>query len=138
MRGRDKKPGRGKPFVSTHPLRAKAAAAVKPPATASGKAPAASLADDANAAPAAATAKPRAATPAGRPLDGEGKPYITLAQYLKWKDLAGTGGNAKALVRDGGILVNGTAENRPGRKLHTGDTVTVGGIDHPVMVEVDG
>lgn len=64
---------------------------------------------------------------AGPSLDGEGKPYITLAQLIKKLTLAPTGGAAKHVVRAGGFLVNGEPENRPGRKLHHGDQVIAGG-----------
>jgi ribosome-associated protein len=47
--------------------------------------------------------------------------YITLAQAIKAVGLAETGGQAKILVREGGFLVDGSAENRPGRKLRAGD-----------------
>jgi ribosome-associated protein len=47
--------------------------------------------------------------------------YITLAQAVKAVGLAGTGGQAKLLVREGGFLVNGAAEKQPGRKLRAGD-----------------
>ena len=63
---------------------------------------------------------------AGPQLDSSGQVYITLAQVLKKYNLATTGGAAKHAVRAGGITVNGTPEARPGRKLHTGDVVTVG------------
>ena len=56
-------------------------------------------------------------------LDGEGRPFITLAQFLKLQGAAHHGGAAKALVREGGIAVNGHEELRPGRKLHAGDVV---------------
>ena len=69
-----------------------------------------------------------------RPLDGEGRPYITLVQFLKTIDAVGTGGAGKHAVRAGGILVNGVEDLRPGRKLHTGDVVKVAGVDHPVTV----
>jgi ribosome-associated protein len=81
--------------------------------------------------------KPTAAeAPAARPpqLDGEGRPYITLAQFLKKLALVGTGGAAKHRVRAGGILVAGVEELRPGRKLHAGDVVTVEGKEHKVEV----
>jgi ribosome-associated protein len=52
------------------------------------------------------------------PLRGE---YITLAQAVKVAGLAGTGGQAKHLVRDGVVLVNGVVEQQPGRKLRKGD-----------------
>ncbi len=58
-----------------------------------------------------------------RPLDGSGKPYITLAQFAKANELAESGGEAKHLVRAGGFTVNGDADDRPGRKLHHGDVV---------------
>lgn len=67
-----------------------------------------------------------------RPLDGEGRPYITLAQFMKLHELAGSGGQAKSIVRVGGILVNGNDEKRPGRKLHAGDLVRIGGKDYRV------
>ena len=47
--------------------------------------------------------------------------YITLAQAIKVVGLAGTGGQAKLLIREGGFQVNGAAEVQPGRKLRAGD-----------------
>ena len=47
--------------------------------------------------------------------------HITLAQAIKVAGLADTGGMAKAMAREGDLLVNGVAENRPGRKLRLGD-----------------
>lgn len=52
------------------------------------------------------------------PLRGD---HITLAQALKLAGLADTGGQAKLRVRQGDILVNGSPEDRPGRKLRAGD-----------------
>ena len=48
--------------------------------------------------------------------------------------LVGSGGEAKATVRSGGIKVNGVDEVRPGRKLHQGDKVTIAGHDHHVKL----
>ena len=59
--------------------------------------------------------------------DGNGQLYITLAQLLKKLSLAPTGGAAKHAIRKGGITVNETAEDRPGRKLHAGDKVSING-----------
>jgi ribosome-associated protein len=53
--------------------------------------------------------------------------HITLAQALKAAGLAGSGGQAKHLVRGGTVTVNGTAEKQPGRKLHAGDRFRVEG-----------
>jgi ribosome-associated protein len=51
-------------------------------------------------------------------LQGE---HITLAQALKAAGFVGTGGQAKHLVRQGIVTVNGQAETQPGRKLFPGD-----------------
>ncbi|MBA3700556.1 MAG: RNA-binding S4 domain-containing protein [Planctomycetes bacterium] len=69
-----------------------------------------------------------------RPLDGEGRPYITLVQFLKTIDVVGTGGAGKHTIRAGGILVNGVEDLRPGRKLHAGAVVTVAGVEHRVTL----
>lgn len=60
-------------------------------------------------------------------LDGQGRPFITLAQFLKQQHLVDSGADAKQRVRDGGVHVNGEEDVRPGRKLHTGDTVALSG-----------
>ena len=52
---------------------------------------------------------------------------LTLAQFLKAAELAASGGQAKHLVRAGGITVNGVEETRPGRKLVPGDVVGLAG-----------
>lgn len=51
---------------------------------------------------------------------------IKLDQFLKWVGVAPTGGQAKLMIQDGEVLVNGTVETRRGKKLVTGDRVTVG------------
>ncbi len=53
-------------------------------------------------------------------------PPITLAQALKASGFADSCGQAKHLVREGGVTVNGTTETRPGRKLTPGDHFRVG------------
>jgi ribosome-associated protein len=53
--------------------------------------------------------------------------HITLAQAVKAAGLAGSGGQAKHLVRGGTVTVNGTVETHPGRKLLPGDRFAVGG-----------
>lgn len=51
--------------------------------------------------------------------------HITLAQALKVAGLAGSGGQAKNLVRSGVVSVNDAVENQPGRKLVAGDRFRV-------------
>lgn len=48
---------------------------------------------------------------------------ITLGQFLKREGLAATGGEAKMLIRDGLVQVNGEVETRRGRQLQPGDRV---------------
>jgi ribosome-associated protein len=52
---------------------------------------------------------------------------IRLGQALKLSGLAGSGGEARALVESGGVTVNGEVERRRGRQLHPGDIVAVEG-----------
>src|SRR5438309_8084428 len=49
--------------------------------------------------------------------------HITLAQAVKLCGLAGTGGQAKGLIRAGVVRVNDVVERRPGRKLVAGDRI---------------
>jgi ribosome-associated protein len=67
-------------------------------------------------------------TPAARTLVLRGS-HITLAQAVKAAGLADTGGQAKMLVREGFMRVNGEAVVQPGRKLHAGDTFGKEGED---------
>ena len=53
--------------------------------------------------------------------------HITLAQALKAVGAAGTGGQAKHLVREGGVTVNGLPETQPGRKLFANDRFALAG-----------
>lgn len=53
--------------------------------------------------------------------------FITLDAFLKWVNVAGTGGHAKALIASGLIRVNGEKELRRGRKLRPNDQVLVSG-----------
>ncbi len=59
-------------------------------------------------------------------------PYLTLTQFLKLNDYASTGGQAKFLVKELDITVNGEKEDRRGRKLYLGDIVTVNGRKHVI------
>ena len=51
---------------------------------------------------------------------------IRLGQFLKLADLAEDGGQAKALLEAGEVMVNGREETRRGRQLRDGDVVAVG------------
>ncbi|WP_168915374.1 RNA-binding S4 domain-containing protein [Microcella flavibacter] len=53
-------------------------------------------------------------------IDGD---MIRLGQFLKFSGLLDSGGNAKEVVIDGYVTVNGEVERRRGRQLHDGDVV---------------
>jgi ribosome-associated protein len=52
--------------------------------------------------------------------------HITLDALLKAAGLASSGGDAKTLIQQGGVRVNGEVDLRRGRKLRAGDEVAVG------------
>lgn len=54
--------------------------------------------------------------------------YIKLDQFLKWKGIVQSGGEAKHVIQSGVVFVNGTVETRRGRKLRAGDTVRLDDI----------
>ncbi len=51
---------------------------------------------------------------------------IRLGQFLKLADLVDNGADAKPLMIQGLVSVNGETETRRGRQLTTGDVVTLG------------
>lgn len=53
--------------------------------------------------------------------------YIQLDQFLKLMNVVSSGGEAKHLIRDGVVQVNGESETRRKKKLRKGDQVEVGG-----------
>jgi ribosome-associated protein len=52
---------------------------------------------------------------------------IRLGQLLKLADLVDTGAEAKRVLAEGAVLVNGEVETRRGRQLRVGDRVGVAG-----------
>jgi ribosome-associated protein len=59
--------------------------------------------------------------------------YIKLDSFLKVVNIVGSGGEAKILIAEGQVRVNGETETRRGRKLYPGDRVELGG--HKFTVE---
>ncbi|MCB0176007.1 MAG: RNA-binding S4 domain-containing protein [Anaerolineae bacterium] len=55
------------------------------------------------------------------------EPTIQLDQFMKITGMVGTGGQAKLVIQDGEVLVNGIVETRRKKKLHAGDQVTFDG-----------
>lgn len=53
---------------------------------------------------------------------------IRLGQFLKLANLIDSGAEAKGVIADGLVSVNGEVEVRRGRQLRDGDIVEVGGM----------
>lgn len=52
---------------------------------------------------------------------------IELCQFIKYGGLSGSGGEAKQLIAEGSVLLNGVLEKQKRKKLLAGDQVTVAG-----------
>ena len=52
--------------------------------------------------------------------------FIKLDALLKFAGLVNSGGEAKTLIQEGDVLVNGEVCTMRGKKLRPGDTVTLG------------
>ncbi len=48
---------------------------------------------------------------------------MKLDQFLKWRNLVSSGGEAKIFIKAGHVKVNGQIETKRGRKLVRGDKV---------------
>jgi ribosome-associated protein len=59
--------------------------------------------------------------------------FIKLGQALKAANLVGSGVEAKMVIQDGEVLVNGEVCTQRGKKLYSGDTVTF--ADQTIKIE---
>ena len=53
--------------------------------------------------------------------------FIKLGQAMKLACMVGSGVDAKMLIQDGQVEVNGEVEYQRGKKLHEGDVITFNG-----------
>lgn len=53
--------------------------------------------------------------------------FIKLGQAMKLAGMVGFGVDAKMLIQDGQVEVNGEVEYQRGKKLHEGDVITFNG-----------
>jgi ribosome-associated protein len=58
---------------------------------------------------------------------------IRLGQLLKLAGIADSGADAKALLAEGAVTVNGEVETRRGRQVRAGDVVAAGGEEFRVV-----
>ena len=61
--------------------------------------------------------------------------YIKLDSLLKYAALTGTGGEAKIVILDGMVKVNGEICTERGKKIRSGDTVEFGNKTIKVIYE---
>ena len=63
--------------------------------------------------------------------------FIKLQQLLKLADIVGYGSDAKMLILNGQVKVNGEIAHERGKKIREGDTVEVEG-EEDLTVKVNG
>ena len=60
--------------------------------------------------------------------------FIKLEALLKFASLVGSGGEAKMLIQDGQVLVNGEVCTMRGKKIRPGDKVSIAGGEEVTVV----
>ncbi len=58
--------------------------------------------------------------------------FVELYKILKFEGLADSGGNAKAVIQEGLVSVNGEVETRKRKKIRAGDQIDF--IDHHIDI----
>mgnify|MGYP001764324530 CR=1 FL=1 len=59
---------------------------------------------------------------------------VELFKILKFEGIAATGGEAKLMIANGAVTVNGDVETRKRRKIVAGDTIVVG--EHALRIQL--
>ena len=59
--------------------------------------------------------------------------FIKLGQLLKLAGLVGSGVDAKLVIQEGSVKLNGEIETRRGKKVYPGDVVSYDGSDVKVI-----
>lgn len=59
--------------------------------------------------------------------------YIKLGQALKASGIIGSGSDAKFIIQEGNVKVNGLVETQRGKKLHDGDIVEYNGQEVKIV-----
>jgi ribosome-associated protein len=81
------------------------------------------------------SSQPRQATNSSSPRNVAVREVpIELCQFLKFGGLTESGGEAKQLISEGHVQLNGTVETQKRKKLAVGDRVTLNG--HTIVVQL--
>ncbi|SHJ27538.1 S4 domain-containing protein YaaA [Lutispora thermophila] len=59
--------------------------------------------------------------------------YIKLDQFLKFAGLVNTGGEAKNIIAEGKVMVNGEVETARGKKLRIDDVIEIDGRKYKIV-----
>lgn len=65
-------------------------------------------------------------------------PFIQLQQLLKFADVVEEGADAKILIQEGYVTLNGETETRRGKKIYPGDEVEISYDGQKISLKVDG
>lgn len=65
-------------------------------------------------------------------------PFIQLQQLLKFADVVEEGADAKILIQEGYVALNGETETRRGKKIYPGDEVEISYEGQKISLKVDG
>jgi len=60
--------------------------------------------------------------------------FIKLDQLLKYAGVVYTGGEAKLLINEGLVYVNGESVKERGKKIRKGDTVEIKNVDKLIVI----
>jgi ribosome-associated protein len=60
---------------------------------------------------------------------------VELYKILKFEGIAASGGEAKALIAEGQVLLNGQVEIRKRKKIFAGDVIEFGGEKFSIRVK---
>lgn len=59
--------------------------------------------------------------------------FIKLGALLKWEGIVGQGSDAKILIKDGTVSVNGEKCTERGKKIKKDDIITFDGEDYKII-----
>ncbi|TXH65069.1 MAG: RNA-binding S4 domain-containing protein [Tolumonas sp.] len=59
---------------------------------------------------------------------------VELFKILKFENIASSGGEAKAMIENENVLVNGLLETQKRKKIVSGDIIEVAGIEYKIVL----
>ncbi|MDA3788184.1 MAG: RNA-binding S4 domain-containing protein [Desulfobacula sp.] len=65
------------------------------------------------------------------------KAPVELYKILKFENIASSGGEAKFMINDGFVEVNGSIETQKRKKIYPGDTIQTGGLVLEIQLQED-